>query len=61
MFIGFPAPFLRPCKIAAPYLSRRPLPSSVLQSQLGLSPGRLVLPTAVGLQYPQVPFLLAIF
>ena len=37
LLIGFWAPLLRPCKIAAWYLSRWPLPSSVLQSQLGLS------------------------
>ena len=35
----FGAPLLRPCKIAAWYLSRWPLPSSVLQSQRGLSSG----------------------
>ena len=35
MLIAFRA-ILRPCKIAARYLSRWPLPSSVLQSQLGL-------------------------
>ena len=34
--IGFWAPALRPYKIAAQSLSRWPLPSSVLQSQLGL-------------------------
>ena len=38
MLIAFRA-ILRPCKIAARYLSRWPLPSSVLQSQLGLSSG----------------------
>ena len=37
MPIAFWAPLLRPCKIVTRYLPRRPLPSSVLQSQLGLS------------------------
>ena len=37
MPIAFRAPLLRPCKIAARYLSRWPLTSSVLQSPLGLS------------------------
>ena len=61
MPIAFWAPLLRPGKVAAQYLSRWPLPSSVLQSQLGLSSGVAILPTASGLQYPQVPFLLTIF
>ena len=39
MPIAFRAPLLRPCKIAARYLSRWALPSTVFQSQLGLSSG----------------------
>ena len=39
ILIAFLAPLLRPCKIVTQYLSRWPLPSSVLQSPLGLSSG----------------------
>ena len=39
ILIAFRAPILRPCKIAARYLSRWLVPSSVLQSPLGLSSG----------------------
>ena len=39
MPIAFWAPLLRPCKIVTRYLSRWPLPSSVLQSQLSLLSG----------------------
>ena len=51
------APLLRPCEIAARCLSRRPLPCSGSQPQLGLSPGAAGSPTAAGWQGPQVPFL----
>ena len=39
ILIAFRAPLLRPCKIATWYVSRWPLPFSVLQSQLGLLTG----------------------
>ena len=61
MLIAFRASLLRPCKIAARYLSRWALPSSVSQPQLGLSLGVAGSATAAGLQSPQVPFLLTIF
>ena len=39
ILIAFRAPLLRTCKIVTRYLSRCPLPFSVLQFQLGLSSG----------------------